>query len=105
MLLGVIPVAKYALPGSEELANGAAAFSRDHHGALLEHHGAVTWGGDIMQALYRMESVEYTATVAMYSNMLGFTQTLSAVQVEELIAMRPKWGITIPGGNWNIIDK
>lgn len=105
MLLGVIPVAKYALPGSDELANGAAAFCRDHHGALLEHHGAVTWGADIMQALYRMESVEYTAAVAMYSKMLGFTQTLDAGQVDALISMRPKWGITIPGGNWNIIDK
>ena len=100
MLLGVIPVADYAPPGSAELANGAAAFCCEYHGVLLEHHGAVTWGSGVMQALYRMESVEYTATVAMYSEMLGFTRTLSKERVDELIAMRSKWGITAPLGEF-----
>ena len=94
MLLGVIPVAKYAKPGSKELAEGAAAFCIDYHGVLLEHHGAVTWGDSVMQALFRMESVEYTATVSMYSGMLGFNRTLSAERIDELVAMRPGWGIT-----------
>jgi L-fuculose-phosphate aldolase len=98
MLLGVIPIAEYAPPGSDELANGAAAFCREYHGALLEHHGAVTWGGGVMQALYRMESVEYTATVAMYSKMLGFGRTLDNKKIAELISMRPQWGITAPLG-------
>jgi len=100
MLLGVIPVAEYALPGSAELADGAAAFCCDYHGVLLEHHGVVTWGADVMQALYRMESVEYTATVAMYSEMLGFTRTLNEKRINELIAMRPNWGITAPLGEF-----
>ena len=100
MLLGVIPVAAYAKPGSEDLANGAAAFCFDYHGALLEHHGAVTWGGSVMQSLYRMESIEYTATVAMYSKMLGFTRTLDKEKIDELVAMRALWGITIPGGEF-----
>ena len=94
MLLGVIPVAEYAKPGSRELADGAAAFCRDYHGALLEHHGAVTWGDNVMQALYRMESIEYTASVAMYSKMLGFDRTMTREQIDGLIAMRPNWGIT-----------
>ena len=100
MLLGVIPVARYSPPGSAELASGAAAYCPDFHGALLEHHGAVTWGGDIMQALYRMESVEYTATVAMYSRIMGFDRTLDKDRIDELIAMRPNWGITAPLGEF-----
>ena len=100
MLLGVIPVAEYAPPGSEELASGAASFCRDYHGALLEHHGAVTWGDSVMQGLFRMESVEYTATVAMYSRMLGFNRTLDKKRIDELIAMRPNWGITAPLGEF-----
>ena len=98
MLLGVIPVAKYAPPGSQELADGTAAFCRKYHGALLEHHGAVTWGNSVMQALYRMESIEYTATVAMYSKMMGFERVLDKGRIEELIAMRAQWGITAPLG-------
>ena len=100
MLLGVIPVAKYAPPGSEELANGAAAYCCDYHGVLLEHHGAATWGDSVMQALYRMESVEYTATVAMYSKILGFSRTIDKAKIDELVAMRPNWGITAPLGEW-----
>ena len=94
MLLGVIPVAAYAPPGSAELAIGAADYCIGYHGALLEHHGAVTWGDSVMQALYRMESVEYTATVAMHSKTLGFNRVLDAERVKELVAMRSKWGIT-----------
>ena len=102
MLLGVIPVAKYAPPGSEELANGAAAFCCDFHGALLEHHGAVTWGNSVMQGLYRMESLEYTATVTMYSKTLGFTRTLDESKVNALISMRSNWGITAPLGEFDV---
>ena len=94
MLLGVIPLVGYAPPGSEELARAAAAFSETHHGALLEQHGAVTWGDSVMQALFRMESVEYTATVTMYSKMMGFTRTLEKEKIDALIAMRANWGIT-----------
>ena len=100
MLLGVIPVAEYAPPGSRALADGAAAYCNDYHGALLEHHGAVTWGDSVMQGLYRMESIEYTATVAMYSKMMGFTRTLDRGQTDELLAMRADWGITAPLGEF-----
>ena len=102
MLLGVIPVAAYAPPGSEELASGAAALCLDYHGALLEHHGVVTWGDSVMQSLYRMESVEYTASVAMYSRMLGFDRTLDRDKIDGLVALRPKWGITAPLGEFDI---
>ena len=100
MLLGVIPIAEYAAPGSEKLASNAAALCRDYHGALLEHHGAVTWVNSVMQGLYRMEGVEYTATVAMYSKVLGFNRTLAKERIDELVAMRPNWGITAPLGKF-----
>ena len=100
LFMGVVPVAKYAAPGSAELADEAAKYCHDYHGALLEHHGAVTWGCSVMQSLFRLESVEYAATVALYSKMLGFTRTLNKRQIEELIGLRPKWGITASLGEF-----
>ena len=100
MLLGVIPIARYAAPGSDELAKAAAAFCIDYHGVLLEHHGVATWGTGVMQGLYRMESVEYTATVAMYSRMMGFTRTLDNEKIKELTEMRSNWGITAALGSF-----
>ncbi|MDR1589468.1 MAG: class II aldolase/adducin family protein [Oscillospiraceae bacterium] len=94
VLLGVIPLAEYAPPGSDELADGAARFCPDYNGALLEHHGAVSWGGDVMGALYRLESIEYNATVAMYSRLMGVERPMSESQIDGLLLLRPAWGVT-----------
>jgi L-fuculose-phosphate aldolase len=94
VLLGEIPLAPYAAPGSEELADGAAALCPAYNGALLEHHGAVTWGDGVMQALFRMESVEYNATVAMYSRLMGIERPMSRERIDGLLALRPAWGVT-----------
>jgi len=47
-----------------------------------------------------MESVEYTATIAMYSKILGFDRTLSKEQIAELITIRPQLGITASLGEF-----
>ena len=101
MLLGVIPIVEYAPPGSAELAESAAALCCDYHGALLEHHGAVSWGSGVMQALYRMESIEYTATVTMHSRVMGFGRALDSGRIAELVAMRPIWGISAGLGEFS----
>lgn len=94
VLLGVIPVAPYALPGTQELAESAAPFCRDYLGVLLEHHGAVSWGESVMQAYYRLESIEYNATVRMYSRMMGIERPLKNEVIDDLVALRPKWGVS-----------
>jgi L-fuculose-phosphate aldolase len=93
VLLGVIPLAPYAAPGSDELAEGAARFCPDFNGALLEHHGAVTWGAGVTQALHRLESLEHNATVMMYSRLMGLRRPLTERQIDSLIALRPAWGV------------
>ena len=82
--LGDIPIVD-GLPGSVELANNVAEFCPDYNGVLLKHHGAVTWGKSVMQALYQMETLEHVALVAIYSKMMGFSQTLDDSQIEEQI--------------------
>lgn len=93
VLLGVIPVAPYALPGSQSLAESAAPYCRDYLGVLLEHHGAVSWGESVMQAYYRLESIEYNATVRMYARMMGMERPLPNGVIDDLIALRPAWGV------------
>ncbi|NLA88077.1 MAG: class II aldolase/adducin family protein, partial [Clostridiales bacterium] len=63
VLLGVIPVAPYALPGSDALAESVVPYLKGYNGLLLEHHGAVSWGSSVIQSLHRLESFEYNATV------------------------------------------
>ena len=92
--LGVILVAPFAMPGSRELAEGVAPLALEYNGALLEHHGAVAWGCDVMQALYRIESMEHCAMIALYARMLGNLRPMTQAQIDALITLRPKWGVT-----------
>ena len=92
--LGVVPVAPFAVPGTQELADSAAPFCREYNAVLLEYHGVTTWGGSVTQALHRMESVEYYAKLLMNLRMMGLTRPMTRAQVDELIALRPAWGIS-----------
>lgn len=96
--LGTIPVARYATPGTEEVPDSIASFVNTHNGVLLANHGALTWGKDVYQAFYRLESVEYYATILMYTGYIIERQnTLSSSQVERLLEIRRKLGITTGG--------
>jgi len=98
MGLGSIPIAKYATPGTQEVPDSIAPFVNTHNGVLLANHGALTWGSDIYQAFYRLESVEYYATILMYTgNIIGRQNVLSCSQVNKLLDIRKKLGITSGG--------
>ena len=97
VLLGVVPVAPYAMPGSYDLAESVVPFCGKYNGLLLEHHGAVAWASDPIHAFYRLESIEYNATIAMYSRLMGIERPLTKSQVNELLTLRPAWGVTAGG--------
>ena len=95
--LGTVPVTEYAPPGSEELAESVAVFCRDYNGVLIANHGVATWGKDVFNAYYRLESVEYYATILMYTKILGKRNELNDKQIAELLAIRKSLGITSGG--------
>lgn len=93
--LGTIPVAKYATPGTQEVPDSIAPFVNRYNGVLLANHGALTWGDSIYQAYYRLEAVEYYATILMYTgNIIGRQNHLSCEQVDRLLEIRKSMGIT-----------
>lgn len=92
--LGSVPIAHYATPGTQEVPDSIAPYCKTHNGVLLANHGALSWGKDIYQAYYRLESMEYYAQVLMYTgNIIGKANVLSCKQVDELIDIRQKLGI------------
>lgn len=96
--LGEIPVAPYATPGTQEVPDSIAPFCRTHNGVLLANHGALTWGDNVMQAYYRMESLEYYAMLTMYTeSIIGRANELSCGQVDRLMDIRSHLGITTGG--------
>ena len=91
--LGTVPVAPFALPGSQGVADSIAPFCRAYRAALLEYHGAVTWGDSMRQAHYRLECLEQMALVTLHLKALGCDRVMPPSLVEELEALRPAWGI------------
>ena len=96
--LGVVPVAPYAAPGTQEVPDSIAPYCRTHNGVLLANHGALTWGTSLMQAYMRMESLEYYALLTMYTgSILGQASELSREQVDRLVETRSRLGIGTGG--------
>jgi len=96
--LGVVPVADYALPGTQEVPDSIAPFCRDYNAVLLANHGALTWGKTPIEAYYRMESLECSAEVMLKLGYLNRpARLLTRSQVADLIQTRKNNGVTTGG--------
>ena len=96
--IGTVPCVHYETPGSQGIPDSIAPYARDYNALLLANHGAVAWGGSLMEAWYRLEATEHYAMVLMYtSNIIGKANVLSCEQVSELVGIRTKLGITSGG--------
>jgi L-fuculose-phosphate aldolase len=84
MTLGVVPLAKYATTGTDEVADSLVPFIPRHNTILLANHGAVSYGKTLLEAFQRMETLEHLAHVALVAHQLGSPQPLSADQVDQL---------------------
>src|SRR5213595_2673962 len=59
--LGSIPIAEYGTPSTAELPEAVRKYIKAHDGMLLANHGAVTCGGNVMNAHFKMETIEHFA--------------------------------------------
>jgi len=69
-LYGQVPVAPFAIPGTPAVAESVAPYCRDNCAVLLANHGVLTWGASLLEALYRLERVEYYANLLMLTGYL-----------------------------------
>ncbi|MDD4601946.1 L-fuculose phosphate aldolase [bioreactor metagenome] len=79
---GSVDVAKYALPGTNELAKNVVAALGDKGAALLCNHGVVCCGGNLCEAFLGCELVERAAQMYIYASQLGGARELSREDVK-----------------------
>lgn len=79
--LGEVPLALYADLGTERVAEAVAPYVKDYQALLLANHGAVTWGADIWQSYYLLESVEQYAKILLYTKIIGAKSELTAEEI------------------------
>lgn len=80
-----IPVMEWAVPGSEELArNTIAALGKDKQASFLPHHGLVTVGSSMEEALRKAHVIERTCKIYIYAQILGNVNSISEENISLL---------------------
>lgn len=90
---GDIPVAKYHLPSTIEVAKETAKFFNSSDVVLMQNHGVVLGARSLYDAYYKMETVEYTAEVILNARILGTPKELTPDQVQEIKNLREKLNV------------
>jgi len=85
LTLGTVPTVPYTTTGSAELARAVGQAVRTRDALLLDRHGAVSLGRDLIEAFGRLETVEQVARVALLATAAG---SLRALPRAEAVALR-----------------
>ncbi|MDU5109801.1 MAG: class II aldolase/adducin family protein [Clostridium sp.] len=92
--IGSIPIAPYATPSTNEVPEGIAPFLKEHDVILLQNHGALTVGEDLITAYYRMETLELYAKISLTAHLLGGEKEIDRKNIDTLIELRKVYGVT-----------
>jgi L-fuculose-phosphate aldolase len=91
--LGSVPLAEYGLPGTPALSAGMLPYIAKYDAILMANHGAVTYGEDVYQAFFRMDTVEHFARITLVAELLGGAKALARTEVRKLFESRKRYGI------------
>jgi L-ribulose-5-phosphate 4-epimerase len=69
---GPVPVAPYARPGTDELAEVTFQATGNGYAAIMAHHGLITVGSDINAAYIATMAVESTADAIIMARSMGY---------------------------------
>lgn len=92
--IGSVPVTPYGTPSTEEVPEAITPYLQEHDVMLLQNHGALTVGADLITAYYRMETLELFAKISLTAHLLGGAQEISRENIDRLCNMRSQYGVT-----------
>ena len=92
--IGSIPITPYGTPSTYEVPDSIAPYLQEHDVLLLENHGALTVGADLITAYYRMETLELYAKISLTAHLLGGEKEISRKNIDRLIGMRKDYGVS-----------
>ena len=90
-----IPVAKFAPPGTDELADNLVKAMKDHVAALMPHHGLTTIGKTIEEAATNSRIVEFLAKLHYEVMLVGKPHPLREDVLKSLVDRAKQKGLLI----------
>lgn len=86
-IVGEIPAAPFAFPGTYEVPESIAPFVKDHNVALVGNHGALSWGDDIEEAFFRLDSLEHFCKINLIAKyVIKSYKTIPQDKIDEMLA-------------------
>lgn len=93
IFLGEVPIAPYGMPSTMEIPDAVEPFLEKYDAVLLANHGALSWGENLMSAYFKMEGLEFYASLAYKAKMLGGANELPQNEVDRLYNLRASYNI------------
>lgn len=86
--IGSIPLTPYGTPSTMEVPDSIAPYLKEHDVLLLQNHGALSVGADVLTAYYRMETLELFAKITLTAHLLGGAKEIDKHQIDKLLKLR-----------------
>lgn len=93
-VMGAVPLTPYGTPSTTEVPDAIEPYLEEHDVMLLENHGALAVGSDVVTAFYRMESLELWAKITINAVILGGSHDISRENIQKLIDLRGYYRVT-----------
>ena len=93
-VIGSVPLTPYGTPSTTEVPDAIEPYLEEHDVMLLENHGALAVGSDVITAFYRMESLELWAKITINAVILGGSHDISRENIQKLIDLRGFYRVT-----------
>lgn len=89
-ICGPIGYAPYELPGSDALGEVIATeFKKGYMAIIMENHGTVLGGTDLVDAFQRFETLEFCARTILFGNTIGKPHYLTDEQIDRFESQIP----------------
>jgi L-fuculose-phosphate aldolase len=96
IFIGEVPIAKYAIPGSQEFAETVLPFVHKANVIILANHGTVSFGEDVERAYWWTEILDAYCRILMLAKGLGRISYFTEPEASALLDLKQKWGIQDP---------
>jgi L-fuculose-phosphate aldolase len=94
IVIGAVPIAEYGLPSTDELPDKIRPYIQKSDAVLLQNHGALTLGTDLINAYHKMETLEHTANIVWKAMQLGSLNVFSEDERDRLMSLRDKFNLS-----------
>jgi L-fuculose-phosphate aldolase len=91
--IGGIPTAPYGTPGTDELPESIREIVRCSDTVIMQNHGSVTLGTNLLDAFKKLDMLEHTARILWLAHSLGHVKKLSPEAVKKLLDSRSALGL------------